>query len=184
MTESLMSLVRLSAMACGSIVIILGLVRVFRRLTSYDDGSGSIVSGILYVLVGAIICALPMVLSLAGIKPPDLPAIVIENNTEEPIEQAVAEEPVVEQVAEAPKVEEPTVEEKPTEQPTVEVPVSETVSSTNLTDEEINTKWTYALKHNYEFYYKDVKRNPDYIDKSLYRLEFDDTNRVVRLYDK
>lgn len=147
----------------------------------------------LIVLVGGGLLVSSMINSMSD-DPSTNTLVATESSTEteeSEVVETVAEEPeVTETVTEQPTTEVATTE-TPTndEQPIQEVtttPITETsvVSSTELTDEEINTKWTYAVKHNYSFYYKDVNRNPDYIDKSLYRLEFDDTNRVVRLYDK
>lgn len=89
------------------------------------------------------------------------------------------------------------VTETPTEQATEAVTEAQVVTEEPATDapapamsdKEFNDKWSYAVKHEYDFYYmssngNSVKRNPAYIDSSLYRVEFDDTNHIVRLYDK
>lgn len=144
----------------------------------YSDGGivkilGKVV--FLMVVVGLVFVATNMLPEMTSNMESNT-IIADDSSTEEPV-----------QVAEEAVTEEPPVTEQVTEQPTTQA--SNEAAALAMSDKEFNDKWSYAVKHEYDFYYmssngNSVKRNPAYIDSSLYRVEFDDTNHIVRLYDK
>lgn len=134
----------------------------------------------LIVMVGIVFVAqnLPTILDNGEPVNDDVAYNDLEPDTEYVVSSEVVTETPTEQATES-----VTEAQAVTEEPVTEAPAPA------MSDKEFNDKWSYAVKHEYEFYYmssngNSVKRNPAYIDSSLYRVEFDDTNHIVRLYDK
>lgn len=166
---------------CAGIIVLFLVFSIVKDGIEYAKGysDGGIVKILgkvvfLMVVVGLVFVATNMLPEMASNMESN--TIIADNSsTEEPV-QATEE-----------VTEEPPVTEQVTEQPTTQA--SNEAAAPAMSDKEFNDRWSYAVKHEYDFYYmssngNSVKRNPAYIDSSLYRVEFDDTNHIVRLYDK
>lgn len=163
---------------CGGIICLFLIVSIVKDGMEFARGGASMTSVVgkvffLVVMVGIVFAAQNLPTILGNGEPVN--DNVAYNDLEPDTEYVVSSEVVTEQPTEA-----------ATETPTTE---AQTTEAAAMSDKEFADKWSYALKHEYDFYYmstngNSVKRNPAYIDYSLYRVEFDDTNHIVRLYDK
>lgn len=166
---------------CGGIICLFLIVSIVKDGMEFARGGASMTSVVgkvffLIVIVGIVFAAqnLPTMLGNGEPVNDNVAYNDLEPDTEYVVSSEVVTETPTEQATEAQVV---------TEEPATEAPAAV------MSDKEFNDKWSYAVKHEYDFYYmssngNSVKRNPAYIDSSLYRVEFDDTNHIVRLYDK
>ena len=182
-SDSMSHMMSLMISICAGILVLFLVFSIVKDGIEYAKGyaEGGIVKIIgkvvfLMVVVGLVFVATNMLPEMTSNMESN--TIIVDNSsTEEPVQ--AAEKEVV--------TEEPPVTEQVTEQPTTQAATEAPAPA--MSDKEFNDKWSYAVKHEYDFYYmssngNSVKRNPAYIDSSLYRVEFDDTNHIVRLYDK
>lgn len=165
---------------CGGIIAIFLVMAIVKDGIEFASGRGNSMVGIigkclfLILMIGLIFMSrnLP---ELTGDNSDNIVDNVTYENVDPNTNYEISSEVITEQPTEA-----------VTETPTTE---AQTTEAAAMSDKEFADKWSYALKHEYDFYYmstngNSVKRNPAYIDYSLYRVEFDDTNHIVRLYDK